>query len=115
MRILPIGTVVKLKNEKIKVMIIARMMTLTIGEEKFYYDYSGCMYPRGLVGNKVANFNEEDIEEVLFEGFVDDEEQSELQKIENWLVNTDVKRADLNMIRDIITLKKLAEEESNNK
>ena len=111
MRILPIGAIVKLKNEKQKVMIVSRMISLTLGEEKYYFDYAGCVYPRGIVGQHVANFNEEDIEEVLFEGFVDEDEEKELEIIHQWIQTTDCKRADLNLIRQIVELKQKEKEE----
>ncbi len=105
MRILPVGTIVKLKNERHKVMIVSRMISLSLGKEKFYFDYAGCVYPRGLVGKDIANFNEEDIEEVLHEGLVDDDEIKELELINKWLQETYTKRADLNLMRQIIELK----------
>lgn len=112
MRILPIGTIVKLKNEKHKVMIVSRMISLSFGEKKYYFDYAGCVYPRGIVGEHVANFNEEDIEEVLFEGFVDEDEVREKEIINKWIAETDVKRADLNLIRQVVELKRKEKKEN---
>ncbi|WP_449355820.1 DUF4176 domain-containing protein [Virgibacillus natechei] len=44
------------------------------GENKMF-DYSGCLYPQGLDSNNVFYFNEKNIDEVVFEGFKDEDEE----------------------------------------
>ncbi|MTW86058.1 DUF4176 domain-containing protein [Virgibacillus dakarensis] len=73
---LPIGTIVYLNEGTSKLMILNRGPILA-GEtegERIWYDYSGCFYPQGLDPNNVFYFNEENIDEVVFEGFKDEEE-----------------------------------------
>ncbi|WP_269409908.1 DUF4176 domain-containing protein [Lentibacillus daqui] len=79
---LPIGSIVYLKEGTSKLMILNRGPILPSGEteEGIWYDYSGCFYPQGLVSNNVFYFNEENIDEIVFEGFKDDEEER-FQKI----------------------------------
>lgn len=78
---LPIGTVVKLKttNEvELKVMVIGR----TLRVEETNYQYSGVVYPYGFVGEDTGVFfNEEQIEEVIYEGLVTEEEAELSQKL----------------------------------
>lgn len=63
--LLPIGTVLMLKNSK-KVMIVAREIYSEEGE----FDYSGCSYPTGLIADEeVINFNKQDIFKVLNVGW----------------------------------------------
>jgi hypothetical protein len=73
--VLPLGTIVKLKHGPEKLMIICRLPLFnnmgTIG----YFDYSACLYPAGQASQQSYFFNREDIEEVCFEGFRDEEEE----------------------------------------
>ena len=102
MEILPIGTLVKLKNEKNKAMIVSRMPTLEYGDKMYYFDYSGCVYPSGLISTNIINFNYEDIEEIIHKGFVDEIELQEQELMEKWLSETDVKKADKDLIKNIV-------------
>ncbi|MEW9678010.1 DUF4176 domain-containing protein [Lentibacillus sp. L22] len=80
---LPIGSIVYLREGTSKLMILNRGPILPSGEtegEGIWYDYSGCIYPQGLDPNNVFYFNEENIDKIVFEGFKDDEEEH-FQKI----------------------------------
>ena len=74
MDILSIGTVVVLKGGKHKLMITARTPLENRDGTIGYYDYGACLYPEGQVNNKTYFFNTEDIEEVIFEGYCDENE-----------------------------------------
>jgi len=80
---LPIGSIVYLREGTSKLMILNRGPILPSGESEvkgIWYDYSGCFYPQGLDPNNVFYFNEENIDEIVFEGFKDEEEER-FQKI----------------------------------
>ena len=70
---LPIGSIVLLNNGTKKVMIYGRRQ---MNAEKKILDYVACLYPEGNI-NEEYNFlfNNEDIAEVIFKGFTDDEEK----------------------------------------
>lgn len=73
--LLPIGSVVRLKDGKKKVMITGFCVTTAEDENKMY-DYCGCMYPEGIVASdKNLVFNQNQIEELFFLGYVNVEEQ----------------------------------------
>lgn len=74
MDILPIGSIVKLYNGDIKLMIINRVPLYNQKGQIGYFDYSGCMYPNGKVEEQVFFFNEENIEQIFYEGYIDEEE-----------------------------------------
>lgn len=81
---LPIGTVVLLENGKKRVMITGYVCK--VEEENKTYDYSGCIYPEGVISNdKVIVFNHDQIVKLYHLGLID-EEQNELNKklIENF-------------------------------
>ncbi len=78
---LPIGSVVLLNNGTKKVMIYGRkQLAADNGEE---YDYVACLYPEGNISEDYTFlFNHDNIKEVVFTGFCDDEE-NEFQKVLN--------------------------------
>ncbi len=81
---LPIGTIVYLKEGTSKLMILNRGAMLEVEGEQILYDYSGCFYPQGLMPDQVYYFNHENIDEVVFEGFKDEEETRFQKVFEDW-------------------------------
>ena len=70
---LPIGSIVLLKDGKKRRMICGRKQY--VKSENKEYDYMGCLYPEGTLGNgKAVLFNQEDIGNLYFIGFQDIEE-----------------------------------------
>lgn len=75
--LLPIGSVVLLKNAKKKLMITGVFPIQT--EEEEVYDYIAVIYPEGYIGPRSNYvFNHGDIEEVLFKGYDDEERKGYL-------------------------------------
>ena len=73
-KFLPVGSVVLLKGGKKRVMVIGFCAMSKENEGKIF-DYSGCLYPEGLIAsNQTCLFNHDQIEKVFFKGFVDNEE-----------------------------------------
>lgn len=72
---LPIGSIVYLKEGTKKVMILNRGPLIENNNMMTIFDYSGCIYPLGLVPDKVLYFNEENIDKTVFEGYYDNEEE----------------------------------------
>ena len=69
--LLPLGTVVKLKNADKLVMITG---FLCKSEDKSS-DYSGCIYPEGIVDSNInLFFNNDDIEKIIYNGLSDMED-----------------------------------------
>lgn len=72
-KLLPIGSVVLLREANKRIMIYGRLQK-NISNGKLY-DYVACSYPEGnLDPNKAILFNHEDIEKIYFIGFQDIEE-----------------------------------------
>lgn len=70
---LPVGTVVKLKNSSKRMMVIGYDMK---NDESKSYNYAGCLYPQGVSeSSRIALFNNDDIESIVFFGFIDAEYQ----------------------------------------
>lgn len=81
--LLPIGSVVRLHDGEKRLMIIGIMQSDASGNGK-EYDYLGILYSEGHIGDQFQYlFNQEDIEEVIFRGFEDDERVEFLNKLTN--------------------------------
>lgn len=75
---LPIGSVVILKNGVKRVMIYGRRQKAV--ENNKEYDYLSCLYPEGNIDeNFMFLFNNEDIAEVFFKGYEDQESREYMQ------------------------------------
>lgn len=70
---LPMGSIIRLKESNKKLMIIGRQQKRTDNNKIF--DYLAIFYPIGTVDNNVVLFNEDDIDELVFRGYCDIEEQ----------------------------------------
>lgn len=81
--LLPIGSIIRLHDGEKRLMIIGIMQSDASGNGK-EYDYLGILYPEGHIGDQFQYlFNQEDIEEVIFRGFEDDERVEFLNKLTN--------------------------------
>lgn len=83
--LLPLGSIVVLKEGYKKLMIIGRMQLQ--GKEEKLWDYLGVLYPEGYLGERYTFlFNNEDIKEIFFEGYSNLEEEefkNVLKKLKN--------------------------------
>lgn len=81
-KLLPIGTVVQLKDREQKVMICGRQQVDI--DDNVEYDYIGCEYPKGLDGENILLFDADNIALVYFLGYQDlDEVHQRFVLIEN--------------------------------
>lgn len=79
--LLPIGTIVLLKEGEKRLMINGIKQTNANGDGK-EYDYLGILYPEGHIGDEFQYlFNHEDISEIIFKGFEDDERNEFITKL----------------------------------
>ena len=78
--LLPIGSIVLLKNGEKKIMIYGRrQLAVNTSEE---YDYVACLYPEGNINEEFTYlFNHSDIREVVHEGYSDEEDKIFLENL----------------------------------
>ena len=75
-KFLPLGTVVMLKGASKRLMITGFCTMAAEEAEGVMYDYSGCMYPEGVISSdQTALFNHDQIEKIYHLGLVDQEEK----------------------------------------
>lgn len=77
--LLPIGSVVKLKDATKRLMITGVIQTDIDGND---YDYIAVLYPEGNVTQETQFlFQHTDIEDVIFRGYEDDEREGFLNRL----------------------------------
>ena len=73
--LLPIGSVVLLKESTKRVMIIGVCQRQLNIDQDIIWDYCGCVYPEGYMGgDQIFMFNGNQIEQVYALGYQDDEQ-----------------------------------------
>ena len=73
--LLPVGSVVLLRDATKKLMIIG-ILQVKPGEDKIY-DYLGVLYPEGYIGEENNFlFSHEDINDVIFKGYENSEREA---------------------------------------
>lgn len=90
--ILPIGSVVLIKNVDFPVLIVGQLPVYKSDDEYGYFDFSGTETPIGLNKNNVLFFNFEDIETILFVGYIDARFQEYLTKYDKIISEIGLKK-----------------------
>ena len=86
-KFLPIGTVVILKGGTKRLMITGFCM-IDKGNTNKMYDYSGCLYPEGMVSSdQTALFDHTQIDKVYYMGLQDEEQKKFMEQLAAVLAN----------------------------
>ena len=60
-----------------KRVMVTGFCTVPNEDKEKVYDYSGCLYPEGVISTEqVLLFNHSDIEKIYYLGYIDDEEKN---------------------------------------
>lgn len=78
---LPLGSIVYLTNGTKKLIIISRALVMRKDDTFLFFDYGGVPYPEGLMDDKIAYFQHEAINKVVFEGYKDLDDEATVEKI----------------------------------
>ncbi|WP_312446745.1 DUF4176 domain-containing protein [Lacrimispora sp.] len=79
--LLPLGSIVVLKNGEKKIMIYGRKQIEAKTQKLF--DYVACLYPEGNINEEYCYlFNNSDIREIIFRGYSDVDEVAYLSYLE---------------------------------
>lgn len=91
---LPLGSVVILTGGVQKLMIVGRGLNVTNGEETYFFDYAGVIFPQGLNGDQVAYFNHDGVNRIIAYGYMDEDSAIVDENLNAYLeANPNVKRA----------------------
>ena len=81
--LLPIGTIVRIRDAEPKLMIYG--VKQTDEDSNCEYDYLAVLYPEGNIGEEGRfMFNHSDITDILFMGYEDEEREEFLEKLQNF-------------------------------
>ena len=99
-KLLPLGSIVYLNDGTKKVMIIARGLITNMGGQTVFFDYGGVPYPEGLQDDQMAYFQHEGIDNVVFEGYTDIDNDMTVKKIFGYLErHPEIKKGDVKQLR----------------
>lgn len=82
-KFLPVGSVIVLKDATKKLMITG-YCSMTPEHKGKLFDYTGCLYPEGLLSSdQICLFDHEQINEIVFLGYQNDEYSDFIKKLES--------------------------------
>lgn len=82
--LMPLGSIVKLRGNAKKAMIVARAVGIKQGEETVYFEYAACGYPEGVTSDRLMFFDTREIAEVVWNGYTDEDNDIVMKDIEEW-------------------------------
>lgn len=91
---LPLGSIVILEGGIKKVMIVAVGMGGQLEQQIHYFEYGGSLYPEGLMGDAVLFFNHENIQEVIWRGYTDQEDETIKENLQKWISESGYTKGD---------------------
>lgn len=92
--LLPLGSVVLMKDAKKKIMITGYSVTSPESGDKVW-DYIGCLWPEGLIApDKNLMFDHKDIKQVFAIGYVDDEQRRFMDFLDNFNKTHNIKKGE---------------------
>lgn len=97
---LPLGSVIVLKGGIKKYIIIARGLQVSIEGTPRFFDYGGCMYPEGLMGDQVIYFQHANINRVIFIGLSDEDDKLMVENIQSSYEKLGLTHADVNTLKE---------------
>lgn len=89
---LPVGSVVIVKGNVRKMVIVARGVMARVEEELIYFDYAGVLYPDGMTSDKLIYFNHRDLNRIVFEGYSDEDEMLMKENINEWIEQSGIQK-----------------------
>lgn len=101
---LPLGSIIILKGNTKKMMIISRVIAVPVKGNIYRFDYGACLHPEGVVGENLIYFNHEDIFKIVQEGYTNDENELMLENIAAVIDETDIPKgnvAELNEVNEL--------------
>ncbi|MFS8952957.1 DUF4176 domain-containing protein [Streptococcus oralis subsp. tigurinus] len=102
-KLLPLGSVVYLEEGTIPVMIVLRQPVLNVQDKFYYLDYAAINQIVGLEPEKITYFNHEDISNIIFEGYVSEQEERIQQALAEWVQkHPEIPKGSVESIHDLL-------------
>lgn len=98
--LLPLGSVVYLREGNKKVLIVARGLVMKNQGNPVFFDYGGVMYPEGLQNDQMAYFQHDAVSKVVFTGYSDMDDEATVEKIFGFMErHPEIPKGDVNKLR----------------
>ena len=96
-KFLPLGSVITISENSRKIMITGFYKKNDL--DQLYYDYSGCMYPEGILdGAKDILFNHDQITSILYNGMINDEEIAYKTQLKAFIANMELQNSNQSVV-----------------
>ena len=82
--LIPLGSIVKLRGNAKKAMIVARAVGIKQGDGMVYFEYAACGYPEGVISDQLMFFDTKEIAEVVWKGYADEDNDIVMKDVELW-------------------------------
>lgn len=102
MPLLPLGSVVKLNKSKNDVWVMVKDKYVKSDNLQRYVEYSGIVYPDGQIEDIEIYFNSEDIHQIFFEGYKDQDEENYFNQIREELEADKINKISLEELKGVI-------------
>lgn len=89
---LPVGSVVIVKGNIRKMVIVARGVMARVEGKVIYFDYAGVLYPEGMTNDKLIYFNNRDLSRIVFVGYSDEDEMLMKENINEWIEQSGIQK-----------------------
>lgn len=110
---LPLGSIVIINGGYRKYMIMARGVAVNVNGKDNYFDYGACLYPEGMIGDKVIYFQHSDVNKIVHEGYSDDDDIVMVENINTAFYNMKLTHADAQKVKEEINSNKELKKMSN--
>ncbi|MBO5387811.1 MAG: DUF4176 domain-containing protein [Lachnospiraceae bacterium] len=91
---LPLGSVVIVKGNIKKIVIVARGLIIKVNGQMRLFDYGGVLYPEGMLSDEIVYFNHKDIKNVVHTGFKDGDDELIVENINEWINESEIKHGE---------------------
>lgn len=98
---LPVGSVVKLNGGDQNLVIVSLLPVTEMDGEQGYFDYGMAFLPNGLDGQKLVFANNENIQEIVYIGFIDVYFQSFVENYDELVNEIEYKKLEIKEVVDV--------------
>ena len=95
---LPVGSVVKVTGSEQEFVIISQLPVTEIDGKQGYFEFGAAMLPMGISSQEMIFFNSEDVDKIIYLGYIDVQFQEFANRYEEILTSIEYER--LTIIRD---------------
>ncbi len=96
---LALGSIVVIKGGFRKYMILARGIQVNVNGANNFFDYGACLYPEGVIDDKVMYFQHADILKVVHEGYSDEDDKIMIENIKEAFEKLHLTHADTKSVK----------------